>query len=425
MSDYLAVAGVSAILKWTLLDALTLDGPSSIVDTTKPAVTVGPPDLVTTGAEEPVQLNLFMYYASHNAAFRNLCLPSADSNGNKLSNPPLALNLHYLMSAYGKSEFDAEIMLGWAMKVFHENPVYSQSEISDLIAQIASSAQPTAEVKLLVNTTLASQVESIKVTPESLSNEEISRLWMAFQTHYRTTTSYQVTVVLIQDTSTVKSNLPVQSRNIATLAMPPPVLKNISPTNAAVGDMLTLTGSYFLGDKASATMVQFDGRLPLVAAASVQDGCVRVKVPANLPAGVRGVRVVRQVNFGVSTDPHAGFSSNTEQFFLVPTITTAPPIVAAINTTLSLAVTPPVGREQQVALMVGNYSIALAARPPTDPAFSSALNFPIPADFPYSTPPAALPLRVQVDGAQSRLTLDQNLGSGTYGQFLPQAEITP
>jgi hypothetical protein len=164
--------------------------------------------------------------------------------------------------------------------------------------------------------------------------------------------------------------------------------------------------------------------LPLVPAASVQASCVRVKLPATLPAGVRSVKVVRQVSFGVSTDPHAGYSSNPQQFLYVPTITTLPPITAAINTTLSLTVTPPVGREQQVALMVGDYSIALPARPPSDPDFSPTLNFPIPADFPYSTPPVALPLRVQVDGAQSKLTLDQTPGSPTYGQFLPQAQIT-
>jgi hypothetical protein len=180
-----------------------------------------------------------------------------------------------------------------------------------------------------------------------------------------------------------------------------------------------------LGDKAADTMVQFDGMLPLVPAASVQSSCVRVKMPATLPAGVRSVRVVRQVSFGVSTDPHPGYSSNTQQFFFTPTITTVPPISAAVSTTLSLTVTPPVGREQNVALMVGDYSVPLPARSPSDPDFSSTLNFPIPADFPYRTPPAALPLRVQVDGAQSKLALDQNTGSPTYGQFLPQATITP
>jgi hypothetical protein len=139
---------------------------------------------------------------------------------------------------------------------------------------------------------------------------------------------------------------------------------------------------------------------------------------------VRSVRVVRQVSFGIPTDPHTGFSSNSTQFFLVPTITTAPPISAAINTTLTLNVTPPVGREQQVALMVGDSSISLPARAPGAPDFSSTLSFPIPGDFPYTAPPVALPVRVQVDGAQSRLTLDKTTGSPTFGQFLPQAQIT-
>jgi hypothetical protein len=422
MSDYLAVAGVSAVLKWTLHNALALGGPTSIVDPSTSAVSVGPPDLIATGAEEPVQLNLFMYYASLNQAYRNLGLPSMDRQGRTLSNPPLALNLHYLVSAYGKNEFDAEILLGWAMQVFHENPVLSQSDISTLLSSIAGSAQPTQEVLLLVNTTLASQVESIKITPEALSNDEISRLWMAFQTNYRTTTSYLVTVVLIQGTATVKSNLPVQSRHLAVMALQPPTIRNVSPTSAAPGDMLVVIGLNFLGDVAADTMVQFDADPP-VAASSVLDSCVRIVLPATLPAGVRSVRIVRQVSFGVPTDPHQGFSSNSAQFFLVPTITTTP-VTAAITTTLTLTVTPPVGREQQVALMVGDSSVSLPARPSSAPDFSPTLAFPIPADFPYTVPPTSLPVRVQVDGAQSRLTLDQTLGSPTYGQFLPQAQIT-
>lgn len=430
MSDYLAVAGVSAVLKWTLINALSLENsPSSIMDTSKPGggVSVGPPDLIQTGTGESAQLNLFMYYASLNPAFRNVCLPSVDSQGRTLSNPPLALNLHYLVSAYGQSEFDAEIMLGWAMQIFHENPMFSQSDINNVLTSIAPplGGQLPPEVTLLVKTTLASQVESIKVTPEALSNEEISRLWMAFQTHYRTTTSYQVTVVLIQGTSTVKSNLPVQSRRVAVMSMQPPTVKQISPPNAVPNTMLSITGANFLGDVVTDTMVQFDD-LSLVPAASVQDACVRVSVPATLQAGVRNLRIVRQVSFGEPTDPHPGFTSNPAQFLLLPTITTTPAIPAsvAIGSTLTLGVSPPVGSEQQVALMVGDSSISLPARPPTAPNPASTLSFTIPADFPYSTPAVSMPLRVQVDGAQSALTLDKTVGSPTFGKFLPQIQIT-
>jgi hypothetical protein len=422
MSDYLAVAGVSAVLKALLHDALSPNGPNSILGA-GPGITALAPDLIDTGAQEQAQLNLFMYYASLNAAYRNAGLPSSDNRGQRLSNPPLGLNLHYLISAYGNKDFDAEILLAWAMQVFHENPVLAQSDIQSLLTAISQSGQPSPEVQLLVGTTLASQVESIKITPEALSNEEISRLWMAFQTHYRPTTSYQVSVVLIQNSARVRSNLPVQSRNISVIPIQPPRIDNVSPTSVAPGEMLTIAGRNFVGDTPADTLVQFDDAPP-VPAGSVQAAFVRIQAPSTLHAGVREVRVVRRVSFGVPTDPHDGWSSNPVQFILVPTVTTVPPITAAVGSTLTLNVSPPVGRLQRVNLLIGDDSVPLPERPPSSPDSTSALGFPIPADFPHSNPAVSLPVRVQVDGAQSRLKLDQTPGSPTFGQFLPQAQIT-
>ena len=83
-----------------------------------------------------------MYYASRNSSYRNVGLPSLDDQGNRLSNPPLALNLHYLVSAYGKNEFDAEILLGWAMQVLHENPILSRQTIQDKLAEMVTGGGP-------------------------------------------------------------------------------------------------------------------------------------------------------------------------------------------------------------------------------------------------------------------------------------------
>src|SRR5262249_48800047 len=101
MSDYLGVAGVSATLRSLLTTALTSGGPSSLLGSSLSAVTSLSPDLIKTGAQEQPQLNLFMYYANINSSLRNLDLPSMNGQGNRLSNPPLALNLHYLITAYG------------------------------------------------------------------------------------------------------------------------------------------------------------------------------------------------------------------------------------------------------------------------------------------------------------------------------------
>jgi hypothetical protein len=411
---------VSAVLKWTLSNALTSGGPSTILSGPT-SISALSPDLVTTGADEQPQLNLFMYYASLNAAYRNAALPSRDSQGRVVSNPPLALNLHYLVSAYGKNEFDAEIILAWVMQMFHDNPVLSRETIESSLEAMASSGSPTPEVILLSGTTLADQFELIKITPEALSNEEISKLWMAFETHYRPTTSYQVSVVLIQDTSSFRSNLPVRSRNIAVLPWQSPTITSVSPSVITTGQQLTIVGRNFIGSAASNTLVAF-GRNAPVAPDTVQNACVRVTIPATLQPGIQIVRIVQNVQFGVATDPHPGFSSGMATFMLAPTITTAPPITVAVGATLTLGVSPPVGRTQQAVLFIGDNAVEIDARPPSDPDTSATLGFPIPSDFPPGGP---LPLRLQVDGAESQLTLDQTPGSPTFGQFLPQATVTP
>ena len=119
MSDFLAAAGVVAIVRALLQNAVT-DRLSTALNAT-PGVTALPPDRVTVGAAEAPQLNVFLYHVSFNQAWRNAELPSRNASGALLSNPPLPLDLHFLISAYGKSEFDGEILLGWAMQVLHEN----------------------------------------------------------------------------------------------------------------------------------------------------------------------------------------------------------------------------------------------------------------------------------------------------------------
>jgi hypothetical protein len=45
-------------------------------------------------------------------------------------------------------------------------------------------------------------------------------------------------------------------------------------------------------------------------------------------------------------------------------------------------------------------------------------------DVPATAALGIYPLRVEVDGAQSKLTLDTNPASPTYNQWLPQVEVS-
>jgi hypothetical protein len=382
-----------------------------------------PPDVVLSGGEEPVRLNLFMYYSSIDPAFRNSRLPAYDSQGNRLTNPPLALDLHYLMSAYGPGEFDSEILLGWAMQQFQETPIFSRAAIQNWLAAAAGSPSPSAEVKAVALTTLPFQFESIKVTPAALTNDEISQLWMAFSTHYRATTAYRVSVVLISETQPLKSNLPVQQRTLKVLPLQSPNIAAVTPPTAPVGAVIKLSGSNFIGDTASDTVISFNDGTPFLPD-DVASQSIQVTVPSTLQAGVVTIRVATRVSFGVPGDPHVGSSSNTMPFMVQPVITTAAPISVAAGGTLTLALNPSVGQYQSASVYLGDFAISIPMRS-GGPTESSTLSFPIPAaaSLPF-TLPATVPLRVEIDRAQSPLTLDTNTASPTYGKMLPLVTVT-
>ena len=131
--------------------------------------------------------------------------------------------------------------------------------------------------------TLADQAELVKLSPQSLTTEEVYRLWPAFNAHYRATAAYLATVVLIQRQRPVRVSLPVQVRNILVQPMERPVIEDVSPGMVATGEQLTIRGRHFVGESVADTLVSFDDGTQ-VAPDTVQDGAVRVTIPAALLA---------------------------------------------------------------------------------------------------------------------------------------------
>jgi Pvc16 N-terminal domain/IPT/TIG domain len=422
MSDYLAVGGVTAVLKALLNTGLSEGGPATVL-VSPPGITNKAPDLIQTGQDEPPQLNLFMYYASINPALRNLDQPSVDSNGNQISNPPLPINLHYLVTAYGANQYDPEILLAFAMQVFHRTPVVPPSVIQSALTALDSGVAPTNEQKLIAFSTLASQIEHIRITPEALTTEEIYRLWTAFQVSYRPTTSYQVSVVVIQDTQSYQSNQRARSRSLIAMPLTGPMISSVSPQMVTAGQMLTITGQNFLNGPPSNTQVSFNEGAP-IAPATVQGNLVRVVVPNTLEAGVCDVRAMCSVTFPPSLTPHPGFASNPVPFQLIPVIQPAavPPYTAARGAALTINVAPPVSAIQNVVVFIGDQAIPQPPPVPL-PAAPSTSNT-VTVTVPTTIAAGTYPLRVQVDGAQSLLTQDTTLGSPTFGQWLPQVTVT-
>lgn len=389
MSSALAIASVSAVLKSLLENWLAANNATSAVGGAV-TVTALAPDRIDTGAPSPAnQLNLFLYQATPNQGWRNAGLASRDHNGERVSNPPLGLDLHYMLTAYGADQLHAEILLGFGMQLFHETPVLTRAAVRNSLAALPAALQS------LAGSEVAEQVEQIKMCPQAMNSEELSKLWAAFGAKYRPTAAYQASVVLIETRRSVRPTLPVRERRLHIRQFRQPVIESISPQIVSPGGSLNIDGQNLKGET---TKVSF-GATP-VDPDSVTDQRIEVEVPIDLRAGVNTVQVVHPLDLGTgaATEPHRGFDSNVVAFVLAPRIINSPPINATKGTTLTLSVNPPVERAQQVALLVGDRTIAIPARAPTDPP-ASVLDFPVPSDFPTGT---SL-LRVQVDGAQSPL----------------------
>ncbi len=306
MSDFLAAAGVTAVLRWMLRDAIASSGVDTAVGAT-PTISALPPDRIVVGATEIPQINIFMYHVSLNSGWRNVGVREFDSSGNRVSSPPLAIDLHFLLSAYGPNELDGEILLGWAMQIIHEQAVLTGDLLQTALSAIAGVAGATAEDRHIGLSTLAEQAESIRLSPQSLSTEEVYRLWPAFNAHYRATAAYLATVVLIQRPRPMRSSLRVQTRNIVVQPLDRPVIEDVSPGLIATGEQLLITGHHFVGDSTADTVVTFDDGTT-VPPDTVQDAAVRVTIPPALLAGARGVRITRRVTFGSPATRTRAFS---------------------------------------------------------------------------------------------------------------------
>ncbi|NEQ29965.1 MAG: DUF4255 domain-containing protein [Leptolyngbya sp. SIO4C5] len=408
MSTALAIGAVTAILKGLLDNRLATA--SGDLGGSAPAVTVQAPDLVVPpdASTDVDRLNLFLYQVTPNLGWRNVGYPARDSQGDRVSCPPLALNLHYLLSAYSRVDFRAEIMLGYGMQLLHELGVLPRELIG---ARLVALTDPPENV--LAVSSLAQQIEMLKITPEALSTEEISKLWAAFQTNYRPTAAYQVSVVLIESEYPARAALPVRAANFRVLPFKRPVIAAVQPQILEPGDSLTLTGQNLRADE---LRLRF-GAEPLVtpAEADVTNRQISAIPPAGLLAGVNVVQVLHLIDFGTSSpsEPHPGFESNTVAFMLRPTIT--PPASVSAGSDLSLAVAPPVGRNQRAVLLLGDRALTVPQRSQSDPPTTGTLTIPIPDDF---TPDTYL-IRLRVDGAESRLTPDSGPFTG------PTLQVTP
>jgi len=422
MSNYLAIATVTATLSQLIYAAVSNDVNGATVTTVRP----------DEAANESGQakVNVYLYQITPNAALRNDDLPTRRVDGTLAQRPKIALDLSYLLTFYGdEPTLIPQRLLGSAVRTLHSEPVLTRERILAVTnppPPPSNQPPPSNPYPFLSTSTLANDVELVKFTPIPLSLEELSKLWSVFlQTSYTLSVPYLATVVVIESEQAPVQTMPVEKRKLYVQPFARPSISQVilagtpltgpqSGQPIVSGSTISILGTNLQGDL---TIARVGGEDISPMPQNISNMQINVTLPADLPAGVQSALVIKQVLMGEPAVSHMGFASNVMPFILSPTITQFQKQHIQVDNNglvsgdIQLQVNPVIGTKQQVSLLLMNQN---AAGP--GPSSYSLLAAPLSAASNTITIPISgikagqYLVRIMVDGAESTLANDQHNG---------------
>jgi hypothetical protein len=398
MSNQLAIATVSAALQQVLLNPVSQAVASATVGFSRP----------DAGNAMTPLVNIFLYQVTPNAAYRNGDAPTRGVDGRLVQRPQAALDLHYLFTFHGNdAQLEPQRLLGAVVAALHAQPLLSTQNIANAVTIFG----------FLAGSGLENQIERVKFTPTALSLEEFSKLWSVFfQVEYSLSAAYQASVVLIESDLTPQSAPPVMAPILSVVPFQWPRIDRVISQQGAGQPIVTGTTLRILGQqlRGQTTLVLIEGQE--LTPVSVTNSQITVPVPASVHAGVQAVQVIEKLNLGnpaIPRVPHRVFESNVAAIVLRPTLTNASAVLDAASspktkiTDVTLTLVPNAGVGQRAVLVLND----VTASPATSYASSSTVTT---VDSNQITvrienvPTGSYLARVQIDGAESLLTVDPN-----------------
>lgn len=199
MSNALAIAHVTQALAVLIENNLGPEFDAAVtVETRKPP---------TEPSGEPT-IHVFLYQVTPNTSQRNNDLPTRAADGTLVKRPAAALDLHFLISAYGEeNELVGQRLIGAVVRTLHEIPILPK----DVIEQ-------AGEKPYLAGSDLLESAQRVRFTPTVMDVDETSKLWgMLYQTPYALSVVYQAALVLIEGRGTPVPAKPVQRPDVRVL----------------------------------------------------------------------------------------------------------------------------------------------------------------------------------------------------------------
>jgi hypothetical protein len=199
MSNALAIAHVTQALALLIENNLRPE-----IDMAVSVETRKPPENPPT---EPT-INVFLYQVTPNPSMRNNDLVTRASDGTLLKRAGAALDLHYVISAYGEeNELVGQRLIGSVVRTLHEIPALPQDVI-----------EAVAQRPYLEGSDLADSPQRVRFIPQVMDVDETSKLWgMLHQTPYTLSVVYQAALLVIDGREEPVPGRPVQRSSVRVL----------------------------------------------------------------------------------------------------------------------------------------------------------------------------------------------------------------
>ncbi len=430
MSNYLAIATVTAVLQRTLIKAIEADIEGVRVTTSRP-------DNPSSGIPE-TRVNLYLYQAELNEVWRNSANMRANRNRQAESarQNRTAFDLHYMISFYGNdAELKPQRLMGSAIQALTDKPV--------ITTEMIQRATEDSSFAYLADNTLTEQVEQIKFIPLDLSVEDLSKIWsIFFQTPYTLSIAYRVTAVVIEGHKPAQKSLPVTDRSTGGIAPFPnqPIIEIVQSEAGKfepilADSTLVIRGQNLQGQITQILVGNFEATPTEVKDTEVKFDLGLLPSPS-FKAGVQSLQIIHRLNPGEvpqiitpQTKSITVVESNVIPFVVRPSIKEIEvenlqgrrDELRSGDLVIQTDVT--VGQEQRILISLNEWS---TDEPATymfkaPPRSEDTQNITVPINQVQS---GQYLVRLHIDGAESPLEKDTNPDSPTFNWYVgPQVLI--
>jgi len=161
MSNALAVPAVTAALSTIVQSAVDACGlhPGAIVS----------PRLLRDSSDIPT-VGVHLYRVTHDPALSAIGLPGSPSGADPGQPPHVALNLHYLISLRGNTEWETQQLAAACAAMLHVVPILTAKHFADA----------EAEHPQITGHDLIAARNQVRITPDKLSIEELNGVWALY-----------------------------------------------------------------------------------------------------------------------------------------------------------------------------------------------------------------------------------------------------